>query len=568
MHWYPRLVSLAAGFAFLAAPIGSHGIGTPANTQICVRWEVSCPAGYPPVATASACLTVRQVAGAVVLADSPPSTVLSGQTYYVPITVRNCGNGTDSFSVSGSSTSGWAVSFVRDGNEDGIHQEDEVIQITSTGGMRADSSRRCFAKVAIPSNATGGGTVTVTAVSKLSPATCSAGATILFPKPTGHAVSFTGPPAVSPATVDSGSSAQCSAAAVDSQGHAVAYAWSDGGAGGVFLPSASSANPTYTADANRTGADQAVMLTCTASCSQDGAVKATGSSVLTVHSEPAPVVQAVSPADSAVNVSPSADLEIKFSKSMDQLATQNAVVCTPTLESPSYVWSADGKTLIIGHAALEPGREYACAVSTDATDTNGVRLPNEFTWAFTTADPVAYVWTVPGDLNGDGLADSADLALFTQEWVRWHNGAASYDPTIDARFDLAPRSNGVWPSWSPMRDGVIDIDDATAFTECYLESRNPSLYYSGEVKTYATSSCIYVSVTWAPYRMFAAKIPLPPNARINPATDADGNLQSVHTLEGVTTPFFSEYDADTRTVRMAGALTSSNAQFVAMIYVY
>jgi hypothetical protein len=567
MYWYPRLVSLPAGLVFLAAPIGSHGIGTPANTRICVRWEASCPAGAPPVATAYAIVTVRQVAGSAVIADGPPSVVLSGQTHYVPITVRNCGNGTDSFSLSCSSTAGWAVSLVRDGNADGIHQEEETLEINSTGGMRADSSRRCFAKVTVPYNATSGDTVRVTAVSKLSPTT-SAVATIVFAKPIRHTVGFTSSPAVNPGAVDSGGSVQCSATAADSIGHAVIYAWSDGGAGGEFSPSATSANPIYTAKANRTGTDQTVTLTCTASCSQDGTVKATKSAALTVRSESAPEVMSISPADSAVSVAPFADLVIKFNKPMDRLSTQNAVVCTPALKSPTCEWSADSRTLIIRHAALEPCKEYACTILAGAVDASGIGLSDEYAWSFTTECPNELTPSLPGDFNGDGVVDSDDLARFNQEWVRWHNGPASYDPAIDAWFDLAPRSSGVWPEWSPLRDGVIDIDDATAFTESYLGSKNPMLYYSGEVKTYATSSCIYVSVTRAPYGMFAAKIPLPPNARIDPSTDAGGNLQCVDTLESVTVPFFSEYHADTRTVRMAGGLASPSAQFVAMIHLY
>ncbi|MHB9036292.1 MAG: dockerin type I domain-containing protein [Armatimonadota bacterium] len=98
-----------------------------------------------------------------------------------------------------------------------------------------------------------------------------------------HTITFTTDPAVTSTTINSAGSISCSAAATDSRGHTVAYAWSDGGKGGSFSPSASSQNPTYTAAANNTGANVTVTLTCVASCSQDASVKATGQASLTVR---------------------------------------------------------------------------------------------------------------------------------------------------------------------------------------------------------------------------------------------------------------------------------------------
>lgn len=98
-----------------------------------------------------------------------------------------------------------------------------------------------------------------------------------------HTVSFSAGPAVSSSTIDSSGSTNCSATAVDSHGHTVTYAWSDGGKGGAFTPSAASQNPTYTAATNATGANASVTLTCTATCVQDTSIKATGQVSLTVR---------------------------------------------------------------------------------------------------------------------------------------------------------------------------------------------------------------------------------------------------------------------------------------------
>lgn len=60
------------------------------------------------------------------------------------------------------------------------------------------------------------------------------------------------------------------AAAADSQGHTIAsWCWSDGGAGGDFLPSAAVQDPTYVAPASTGGADLLVVLTVTATCPLD-----------------------------------------------------------------------------------------------------------------------------------------------------------------------------------------------------------------------------------------------------------------------------------------------------------
>ena len=90
--------------------------------------------------------------------------------------------------------------------------------------------------------------------------------------------------AASPATIPSGATSTVFASAVDSLGHGIAsWSWSSGGAGGTFSPSATVQNPTYTAAANTSGSNRAVILTCTATCNGAGAISASGSTTLTVQ---------------------------------------------------------------------------------------------------------------------------------------------------------------------------------------------------------------------------------------------------------------------------------------------
>jgi hypothetical protein len=84
-----------------------------------------------------------------------------------------------------------------------------------------------------------------------------------------------------PTSIESGGQVALTGSAIDSQGHSiVSWAWSDGGAGGSFAPSASAQSPTYTAPINPGEADVTVALTLTAGC---GAAEGSGSLSLVVQ---------------------------------------------------------------------------------------------------------------------------------------------------------------------------------------------------------------------------------------------------------------------------------------------
>ncbi|MCE5323468.1 lectin like domain-containing protein [bacterium] len=97
---------------------------------------------------------------------------------------------------------------------------------------------------------------------------------------TDHAI-IVSTPSLNPSTVESGSTATVSTTAVDSQGHDVVYAWSDGGAGGSFADQSASST-TYTAPINTSGSDVVVTITCSAACKDDSSITNSASAQLIV----------------------------------------------------------------------------------------------------------------------------------------------------------------------------------------------------------------------------------------------------------------------------------------------
>ena len=147
------------------------GIGLPPNTHI----QIVATADYiniynqPESADpASVTLTVLQVAGARITWQPPSDTVTQGADFYIPIRITNTGNGGDTFDLSATSSHGWSVSLIYDDNADGIHQADEIWQITNTA-LAADGYCQCFVKLHIPADAATGDTVIAQAASRFSP---------------------------------------------------------------------------------------------------------------------------------------------------------------------------------------------------------------------------------------------------------------------------------------------------------------------------------------------------------------------------------------------------------------
>ena len=113
------------------------------------------------------------------------------------------------------------------------------------------------------------GKVTLTATATdawQSPWVSGSAAATLTVNPLPHTLKVTA--SAAPTTISSGGTTASTAVATDSQGHTgFTWAWSDGGAGGTFSPSAQVQNPVYKGPGN-TGTTNAVRtLTVTATCS-------------------------------------------------------------------------------------------------------------------------------------------------------------------------------------------------------------------------------------------------------------------------------------------------------------
>lgn len=177
--------------------------------------------------------------------------------------------------------------------------------------------------------------------------------------------------------------------------------------------------------------------------------------------------------------------------------------------------------------------------------------------------------SVPGDFNGNGLVDSYDFSLFKSEWLRWHRWSPVFDMSTDGIYDLAPRSSGPWPVWTPLGDKRINILDATAFVESWVRSQSSIMDYGQYIKTSSTRTKIYVTVNSAPYGLFQANIKLPTTAKFNSAVSTTtGNLLYVIPQKGAGSLFYSEYDAVNRTVRITGTVNGKAPHYVALIYIY
>ena len=101
-----------------------------------------------------------------------------------------------------------------------------------------------------------------------------------------------------------------------------------------------------------------------------------------------PVVNSVSPADGATNVSPSSLTIAYFNKAMDKAATQAAFSLKRTSDgapvSGSFGWYGPGVLLFKPSADLAPGTQYTASISTAAKDLQGNALANPVTWSYTT----------------------------------------------------------------------------------------------------------------------------------------------------------------------------------------
>ncbi len=560
--------------------------GTPAGTTI----SSTCAIAYLDDGNVSEIIsdpisvTVDATAGVVLTVAPPPETVLPGRSYYLALDCTNTGNGDDNIALYAVSGHGWNVALIRDDNGDGIHQSTEKATVTNTGSLPPDSTHHCFLRVVVPPLASTGDTVNVTGMSVSGP-DAKAQAAVEFPVPVPHTISFTQSPQVNPAVVDSGGVTQCTAGAVDSLGDEVTYTWSDGGAGGTFSPSASSQNPLYTASTNSSGADITVGLTCSARCSQGMGLTLAADPALTVHTtippqfDPdevwAPVGFAFETPHVVLN-NPNCPSSVTFTIgvpdgiSLDTTAVNGSLACIRSgsgVDKLTADWDPDSRTMSVTATIPSPSQSVEIISSITMTAEDGIPNP-QLTIDGRPALSIQLFKPAPGDFNLDRTVDEADVALFNQEWFKSHRtGSIPFDPAVDGVFDLGPRGIGVWPYWTPIGDGNIDIADATAFVECCTRSGSPAPMSNGPVQTFRTSTLIQVTVPSAPYGVYQVSITLPVGIGFEPAIDGKGNLRYVFRGVGTGSMMYSEFDAATGTLRIAGNVSGWPPYQIASVYV-
>lgn len=181
-----RCIFVAAILCLLVLPVQVFSVGLPPGTQIQLQASGQYTDAYNEDQTATPAtltLTVVQVAGAAIEWSAAPDSVVPGTYVYFPLKIVNTGNGMDSFTITGASENGWGTAFIYDDDNDGVHDDDEQWEITSTDTLVSDGYCPCFLRVMIPDDATQADKVTVTAISAYNSAQGTASEQIDVPEP-------------------------------------------------------------------------------------------------------------------------------------------------------------------------------------------------------------------------------------------------------------------------------------------------------------------------------------------------------------------------------------------------
>ena len=152
---------------------------------------------------------------------------------------------------------------------------------------------------------------------------------------------------------------------------------------------------------------------------------------------PPPIINSVSPADGATEVSPTSLTIAYFNKAMDKASAQAAFSLKRTSDgapvSGSFGWYGPGVLLFKPDADLAPGTQYTASVSTAAKDLAGNPLQAAKTWRFTTANPPV--------INNVSPADGATEVSPTSLTIAYFNKAMD-KASAQAAFSLKRTSDG------------------------------------------------------------------------------------------------------------------------------
>jgi hypothetical protein len=144
---------------------------TPSGTQIkgscTVNYNNSAGVGMPAVTSNTVVVTVAQVGGVQLTPAARTTAIQPGSKGYVPVTVKNVGNGPDTFVLTPAGVTSWSPKMVVDSNGDGIHQSTETTVVTTTPSVAAGASYKCFLAVAVPTATTGSGSFALASTSSV-----------------------------------------------------------------------------------------------------------------------------------------------------------------------------------------------------------------------------------------------------------------------------------------------------------------------------------------------------------------------------------------------------------------
>lgn len=136
---------------------------TPAGTQIPLQATATYTDANGNSYTAvsnTVTLTVAQVAGVEVTLLVTEASINPGGSYHFPITVKNTGNGTDTYLLSaGEVPAGWSLVFVEDTNGNGQWESNENTVRTRTPDLNMGAEYKMFVRVTAPANALPGSPV-------------------------------------------------------------------------------------------------------------------------------------------------------------------------------------------------------------------------------------------------------------------------------------------------------------------------------------------------------------------------------------------------------------------------
>jgi hypothetical protein len=154
------IVCMLAVSAYALTPSGAQ-----IKTSSIANYKNSTGTSMPVSTSNTVTLTVSQVGGVQLSPATGSADTQPGAGGYVPVTIQNTGNGSDTLSLAVGGDSSWSPKMIADSNSDGVHQSTETTVVASTSAIAAGASYKCFVLATAPTGASAPCPVTLTATS-------------------------------------------------------------------------------------------------------------------------------------------------------------------------------------------------------------------------------------------------------------------------------------------------------------------------------------------------------------------------------------------------------------------